>query len=260
MSDVPQTDVSRPSALPTAKLLQRQSQPTIDQKSNEYLDAIEEEWNKRVDVEIETLVDGMADIVGLASVRAYLSPRLTVTDLACRGPCGCGMWDAGWADRRQGQVPHRPGGVPGAMPRRVYGASLHRHSLIRCPHLPHLIPCVCVPPAHPTLPTTDGLLAFRGRATTAAAPTIPPKPACTAADPRGELAHVDDPFDEASPAPLRRVADREAPRRRAARRPGGEGGRTEAGRGPAGRAAALKQGRRRARRQHGYELNCARPR
>ncbi|KAM5541736.1 hypothetical protein V8D89_004465, partial [Ganoderma adspersum] len=67
-SDVPQTDVSRPSALPTAKLLQRQSQPTIDQKSNEYLDAIEEEWNKRVDVEIETLVDGMADIVGLASI------------------------------------------------------------------------------------------------------------------------------------------------------------------------------------------------
>lgn len=73
MSDVPQTDVSRPSALPTAKLLQRQSQPTIDQNSNEYLDAIEEEWNKRVDVEIETLVDGMADIVGLALVRAYLS-------------------------------------------------------------------------------------------------------------------------------------------------------------------------------------------
>ncbi|PIL27781.1 hypothetical protein GSI_10934 [Ganoderma sinense ZZ0214-1] len=68
MSDGPQTDYSRPSALPTAKLLQRQSQPTIDQNSNEYLDAIEEEWNKRVDVEIETLVDGMADIVGLAAI------------------------------------------------------------------------------------------------------------------------------------------------------------------------------------------------
>ena len=91
MSDVPQTDVSRPSALPTAKLLQRQSQPTIDQKSNEYLDAIEEEWNKRVDVEIETLVDGMADIVGLASVRPYLSPMLTVADLACMGL----VWDVG---------------------------------------------------------------------------------------------------------------------------------------------------------------------
>lgn len=69
MSDVPQTDVSRPSALPTANLLQRQSQPTIAQDSSKYLENVEEEWNKRVDVEIETLVDGMVDIVSLASVR-----------------------------------------------------------------------------------------------------------------------------------------------------------------------------------------------
>ncbi|KAH9849056.1 hypothetical protein C2E23DRAFT_878436 [Lenzites betulinus] len=68
MSDMPQSDVSRPSALPTAKLLQRPSQPLVDQNSNEYLDGIEEEWNKKVDVEIETLVDGMADIVSLASI------------------------------------------------------------------------------------------------------------------------------------------------------------------------------------------------
>ncbi|KAI0371355.1 hypothetical protein BV20DRAFT_1051754 [Pilatotrama ljubarskyi] len=68
MSEIPQTDVSRPSALPTAKLLQRSAQPLVDQNSNEYLDAIEEEWNKKVDVEIETLVDGMADIVSLASI------------------------------------------------------------------------------------------------------------------------------------------------------------------------------------------------
>ncbi|KAI9062189.1 hypothetical protein FKP32DRAFT_1593765 [Trametes sanguinea] len=68
MTDVPQTDVSRPSALPTAKLLQRQTQPLVDQNSNEYLDAIEEEWNKKVDVEIETLVDGMTDLVSLASI------------------------------------------------------------------------------------------------------------------------------------------------------------------------------------------------
>ena len=71
MADVPQTDVSRPSALPTAKLLQRQAKPSVDQNSDEYLDAIEEEWNKRVDVEIETLVDGMVDIVALAAVRMY---------------------------------------------------------------------------------------------------------------------------------------------------------------------------------------------
>ncbi|OCH83979.1 hypothetical protein OBBRIDRAFT_786742 [Obba rivulosa] len=68
MADIPQTDVSRPSALPTAKLLQRQTQPSVDQNSNEYLDAVEEEWNKKVDVEIETLVDGMVDLVGLASI------------------------------------------------------------------------------------------------------------------------------------------------------------------------------------------------
>jgi mediator of RNA polymerase II transcription subunit 22 len=69
MSDVPQTDVSRPSALPTAKLLYRgPAQPLIEQNSAEYLDAIEEEWNKKVDLEIETLVDGMVDFVSLASV------------------------------------------------------------------------------------------------------------------------------------------------------------------------------------------------
>ena len=68
-SGVPQTDVSRPSALPTARLRQHHSQPVIDQASNEYLDGIEEEWNRRVDVEIETLVDGMVDIVSLAAVR-----------------------------------------------------------------------------------------------------------------------------------------------------------------------------------------------
>lgn len=69
MSEAPQTDVSRPSALPTATLLQRGvSQAFIDQNSDEYLDSIEEEWNKKVDSEVETLVDGMVDLVGLASV------------------------------------------------------------------------------------------------------------------------------------------------------------------------------------------------
>ena len=77
MSDVPQTDVSRPSALPTAKLLQRQAPSVADQNSAEYLDAVEEEWNKRVDVEIETLVDGMVDIVSLASVRLPCYPLLS---------------------------------------------------------------------------------------------------------------------------------------------------------------------------------------
>ena len=69
MAEVPQTDVSRPSALPTAKLLYRgPAQPLVEQNSAEYLDSIEEEWNKKVDMEIETLVDGMVDFVSLASV------------------------------------------------------------------------------------------------------------------------------------------------------------------------------------------------
>lgn len=70
MSEVPQTDVSRPSALPTARLHNRGPPNVTEQNSAEYLDNIEEEWNKRVDVEIETLVDGMVDIVGLAAVRS----------------------------------------------------------------------------------------------------------------------------------------------------------------------------------------------
>ncbi|KAI0705153.1 surfeit locus protein 5 subunit 22 of mediator complex-domain-containing protein [Cytidiella melzeri] len=68
MAEIPQTDVSRPSALPSANLVPRAGQPTIDQNSEEYLDAIEEEWNKKVDVEVETLVDGMVDLVSLASI------------------------------------------------------------------------------------------------------------------------------------------------------------------------------------------------
>lgn len=70
MAEPPQTDVSRPSALPTAKLLQRPTfnQALVDQNSDEYLDTIEEEWNKKLDAEVEILVDGMVDIVSLASI------------------------------------------------------------------------------------------------------------------------------------------------------------------------------------------------
>ena len=74
MSEIPQSDVSRPSALPTASLLQSRTSAAARlaqsqaQNSAQYLDDIEEEWNKKVDTEIETLVDGMVDIVSLASV------------------------------------------------------------------------------------------------------------------------------------------------------------------------------------------------
>lgn len=71
MSEPPQTDVSRPSALPTATLHQRNAvNALVDQNSDEYLDNIEEEWNKKLDAEVEVLVDGMVDIVSLASVRS----------------------------------------------------------------------------------------------------------------------------------------------------------------------------------------------
>jgi mediator of RNA polymerase II transcription subunit 22 len=44
------------------------AQSIVDQNSAEYLDGIEEEWNKKVDMEVETLVDGMVDLVSLASI------------------------------------------------------------------------------------------------------------------------------------------------------------------------------------------------
>jgi mediator of RNA polymerase II transcription subunit 22 len=76
MSDLPQSDVSRPSKLPTANLLpQGQAPPVTDQTSAEYLDAVEEEWNKKVDAEIETLADGMVALVNLASVSSYGIPH-----------------------------------------------------------------------------------------------------------------------------------------------------------------------------------------
>ena len=69
MADPPQTDVSRPSALPTANFRNTQTkQAVVDQNSEQYLEQIEDEWNKKVDVEVETLVDGMVDLVSLASV------------------------------------------------------------------------------------------------------------------------------------------------------------------------------------------------
>lgn len=75
MSEIPQSDVSRPSKLPTAKLLPHGAAlPAADQTPAEYLEAAEEEWNKRVDVEIETLAEGMVDLVNLASVSSYEIP------------------------------------------------------------------------------------------------------------------------------------------------------------------------------------------
>jgi hypothetical protein len=87
MSDIPQSDVSRPSALPTASLLQSRTSAAARlaqsqaQNSAQYLDDIEEEWNKKVDTEIETLVDGMVDIVSLASVSCLNTSNPTVREV-----------------------------------------------------------------------------------------------------------------------------------------------------------------------------------
>lgn len=64
-----QSDVSRPAHLVTGQLrTTNQHIPEIEVTSEEYLAGIEEDWNKKIDVEIETLVNGMSDLVGIAAV------------------------------------------------------------------------------------------------------------------------------------------------------------------------------------------------
>jgi hypothetical protein len=66
------SDVSRPSALPTARLRAAQSSSATaadsEQSSEQYLDAAEEEWNRKIDAELDVLVEGMQDLVALAEV------------------------------------------------------------------------------------------------------------------------------------------------------------------------------------------------
>ena len=112
---IPQSDVSRPSALPTASLLQSRTSAAARlaqsqaQNSAQYLDDIEEEWNKKVDTEIETLVDGMVDIVSLASVSCPSTLNFTMREIN----------DA--RDTRQGQVSNGTGGIPNSVSSRVNG-------------------------------------------------------------------------------------------------------------------------------------------
>ncbi|KAG8825444.1 hypothetical protein FRC19_011379 [Serendipita sp. 401] len=64
-----QTDALRPAALPTATFRPRGNEDqTIDQTSDEYLDGMYEEWNKKLDAEIEVLVEGMTELVKIASI------------------------------------------------------------------------------------------------------------------------------------------------------------------------------------------------
>ena len=73
-----QTDASRPSALPSANIGARNYEQPPVETSEEYLDQVEEEWNKKVDVEVDTLVDGMVDLVAIASVGSLLHLCTTV--------------------------------------------------------------------------------------------------------------------------------------------------------------------------------------
>lgn len=64
-----QTDALRPGALPSASLRVRAGEEqTIEQSSDEYLDNMYEDWNKKVDQEIDTLVEGMTELVKIAAV------------------------------------------------------------------------------------------------------------------------------------------------------------------------------------------------
>ncbi|EJD49644.1 hypothetical protein AURDEDRAFT_59336 [Auricularia subglabra TFB-10046 SS5] len=66
-----QTDVSRPAALARATLgpsAHAQQKALLEQPSDAYLDAIEEDFNRRLDGDVEVLVEGMGDLVALAAV------------------------------------------------------------------------------------------------------------------------------------------------------------------------------------------------
>ncbi|KAG8810888.1 hypothetical protein FRC17_002714 [Serendipita sp. 399] len=63
-----QTDALRPAALPTATFRRVPEDQTIDQTSDEYLDNMYEDWNKKLDAEIEVLVEGMTELVHIASI------------------------------------------------------------------------------------------------------------------------------------------------------------------------------------------------
>lgn len=62
------TDALRPSALPSAAIRPRNEVQQPELTSEQHLNQVYEEWNKKVDVEVETLVDGMVDLVSIATV------------------------------------------------------------------------------------------------------------------------------------------------------------------------------------------------
>ena len=79
------TDALRPSALPSAAIRPRNEVQQPELTSEQYLNLVYEEWNKKVDVEVETLVDGMVDLVSIAAVsKAAEHIYLSLSLRSCR--------------------------------------------------------------------------------------------------------------------------------------------------------------------------------
>ncbi|KAH7341667.1 hypothetical protein B0J17DRAFT_714824 [Rhizoctonia solani] len=78
-----QTDARYRTALPTASLKSSITVPQVD--SETYLQNHEEEWNRLVDAEVENLAEGMADLVGIASIEG--KDRFQIAQEAFQAEC-----------------------------------------------------------------------------------------------------------------------------------------------------------------------------
>lgn len=69
------TDYARPSALPTASLRNVQ-QAEQDVNSETYLQQLEEDWNRKIDEQVEVLVNNMMNLVEMSKVSwPFVRPR-----------------------------------------------------------------------------------------------------------------------------------------------------------------------------------------
>ncbi|CAE7212897.1 unnamed protein product [Rhizoctonia solani] len=78
-----QTDARFRTALPTASLKSSITVPQVD--SETFLQNHEEEWNRLVDAEVESLAEGMADLVGIASIEG--KDRFQIAQEAFQAEC-----------------------------------------------------------------------------------------------------------------------------------------------------------------------------
>jgi len=62
------TDYARPAALPTATLRSNANPVNQEVDSETYLREVEEEWNKKIDEQVDILVHNMVDLVDIAKV------------------------------------------------------------------------------------------------------------------------------------------------------------------------------------------------